>query len=107
MSEAVKAIRCAKAHATPFIYNRFPLSSLTRDKVEASCTPDGVGIVRLMGRHAGFIAAHAALASGDVDLGGSIQFFVFIMEQWQHTPARVMCVYVCVYVHSSAPARFI
>ena len=37
--------------------------------MEASCTPDGVGIVRLMGRHAGFIAAHAALASGDVDLG--------------------------------------
>jgi hypothetical protein len=43
--------------------------SFVREKVEASCTPDGVGIVRLMGRHAGFIAAHAALASGDVDLG--------------------------------------
>jgi len=82
VSEAVKAVRCAK--------------------VEASCTPDGIGIVRspartlthalvhnhlhvrfsphpalpslpifqvrLMGRHAGFIAAYAALASGDVDL---------------------------------------
>jgi 6-phosphofructokinase len=41
----------------------------SRAQVEASCTPDGIGIVRLMGRHAGFIAAHAALASGDVDLG--------------------------------------
>jgi 6-phosphofructokinase 1 len=46
----------------------FHLLSFNREKVEASCTPDGVGIVRLMGRHAGFIAAHAALASGDVDL---------------------------------------
>jgi 6-phosphofructokinase len=33
-----------------------------------------------MGRHAGFIAAHAALASGDVDLGDRIQFFVFNLE---------------------------
>lgn len=38
-------------------------------KVEASCNlPNGIGIVKLMGRSAGFIAAHATLASGDVDL---------------------------------------
>eukprot|EP01048_Picozoa_sp_COSAG05_P004501 COSAG05_NODE_245_length_12989_cov_32.994725_2_plen_341_part_00 len=37
-------------------------------KIEASCTPNGVGIVKLMGRSAGFIAAHAALSSGDADL---------------------------------------
>ena len=36
--------------------------------VEAESAPNGVGIVKLMGRHAGFIAAHATLASGDVDL---------------------------------------
>jgi 6-phosphofructokinase 1 len=30
--------------------------------------PNGIGIVKLMGRHAGFIAAHATLAAGDVDL---------------------------------------
>ena len=37
--------------------------------VEARCNkPNGVGIVKLMGRHAGFIAAHATLASGEVDL---------------------------------------
>ncbi len=38
-------------------------------KVEAECNlPNGIGIVKLMGRHAGFVAAHAALASGKVDL---------------------------------------
>jgi 6-phosphofructokinase 1 len=38
-------------------------------KTEAKCNmPNGIGIVRLMGRNAGFIAAHATLGSGDVDL---------------------------------------
>jgi len=38
-------------------------------KVEAKCNlPNGIGIVKLMGRSAGFIAVHAVLASGDVDL---------------------------------------
>eukprot|EP00455_Lapot_gusevi_P033966 TRINITY_DN3730_c0_g1_i1.p1 TRINITY_DN3730_c0_g1~~TRINITY_DN3730_c0_g1_i1.p1 ORF type:complete len:529 (-),score=234.00 TRINITY_DN3730_c0_g1_i1:127-1602(-) len=37
-------------------------------RVEARCTPNGIGIVKVMGRHAGFIAAHASLASRDVDL---------------------------------------
>jgi 6-phosphofructokinase 1 len=38
-------------------------------KIEARCNmPNGVGIVKLMGRSAGFIAVHATLASGDVDL---------------------------------------
>jgi len=36
--------------------------------VEASCSPNGLGIVQLMGRHAGYIAAHATLASRQVDL---------------------------------------
>lgn len=35
--------------------------------VEAMGSPAGVGLVRLMGRHSGFIASHATLASGDVD----------------------------------------
>lgn len=34
---------------------------------EASSTPHGVGLVKLMGRHSGFIACYAALASHDVD----------------------------------------
>jgi len=38
-------------------------------KTEAMCNlPNGIGIVKLMGRSAGFIAVHATLASGDVDL---------------------------------------
>jgi len=37
-------------------------------KVEASCVPNGIGVVKLMGRSSGFIAAHATLSSGDVDL---------------------------------------
>ncbi|MBN2799952.1 MAG: ATP-dependent 6-phosphofructokinase [Deltaproteobacteria bacterium] len=36
--------------------------------VEAEGAYRGVGIVKLMGRHAGFVAATAALASGEVDL---------------------------------------
>ncbi len=34
---------------------------------EASSTPNGIGLVKLMGRHSGFIACYAALASHDVD----------------------------------------
>jgi 6-phosphofructokinase 1 len=38
-------------------------------KTEAICNmPNGVGIVKLMGRSAGYIAAHATMASGDIDL---------------------------------------
>ncbi|GLE09178.1 hypothetical protein PINS_up020769 [Pythium insidiosum] len=37
-------------------------------KTEAKCVPNGIGIVKLMGRSAGFIAAHATLSSGDVNL---------------------------------------
>lgn len=38
-------------------------------KTEAICNmPNGVGIVKLMGRSAGFIAAHATMSSSDVDL---------------------------------------
>jgi len=36
--------------------------------VEATCIPNGIGITKLMGREAGFIAAHATLASRRVDL---------------------------------------
>lgn len=35
--------------------------------VEATGAPNGVGVVKLMGRHSGFIACHAAIASTDVD----------------------------------------
>lgn len=35
--------------------------------VEASGVKNGIGIVKLMGRHSGFIACHASIASTDVD----------------------------------------
>jgi 6-phosphofructokinase 1 len=35
--------------------------------VEATGARNGVGVVKLMGRHSGFIACHAAIASTDVD----------------------------------------
>ena len=38
-------------------------------KTEAICNmPNGVGVVKLMGRSAGYIAVHATMSSGDVDL---------------------------------------
>lgn len=46
-AEAVKAIRAAQA--------------------EALGAPNGIGLVRLMGRESGFIASYAALAEGNVD----------------------------------------
>ena len=47
VSEAKRAINCAH--------------------VEAKCAERGVGLVKLMGRDAGFIAAEATMASGDVN----------------------------------------
>jgi 6-phosphofructokinase 1 len=42
--------------------------SIRAAHTEASSIPDGVGIIKLMGRHSGFIAAYASLASEDVDM---------------------------------------
>ncbi|MBI5490532.1 MAG: ATP-dependent 6-phosphofructokinase [Deltaproteobacteria bacterium] len=42
--------------------------AITAAHVEACGAPNGVGIVRLMGRNSGFIAASATLASGEADL---------------------------------------
>jgi 6-phosphofructokinase 1 len=43
------------------------VDSIKGAHTEASSTPHGVGLVKLMGRHSGFIACYAALASHDVD----------------------------------------
>jgi 6-phosphofructokinase 1 len=44
-------------------------AAIVSAKTEARCNlPNGIGIVKLMGRSAGFIAVNATLASGDVDL---------------------------------------
>ena len=37
-------------------------------RVEAMAARDGIGLVKLMGRHSGFVACHAALASTEADL---------------------------------------
>ena len=37
-------------------------------KTEAKSLKNGVGVVKLMGRYAGYIACHASIASGAVDL---------------------------------------
>ncbi|MFY9934228.1 MAG: ATP-dependent 6-phosphofructokinase [Streptosporangiaceae bacterium] len=41
--------------------------SIKAAHTEASSTPYGVGLVKLMGRHSGFIACYAALANHDAD----------------------------------------
>ncbi len=41
--------------------------SIRAAHIEASSTTHGVGLVKLMGRHSGFIACYAALANHDVD----------------------------------------
>lgn len=42
--------------------------SIKAAHVEAKASPNGVGLVRLMGRHSGFIACYAALAQNDANL---------------------------------------
>jgi 6-phosphofructokinase 1 len=42
--------------------------SIRAVNVEAKSTPNGVGVVKLMGRHSGFIASYAALANHDADV---------------------------------------
>jgi 6-phosphofructokinase 1 len=41
--------------------------SIRAAKIEARSAPGGVGLVKLMGRHSGFIACYAALAKNDAD----------------------------------------
>ena len=65
--------------------------------VEATGAKNGIGVVKLMGRHSGFIACHAALASTDVDAvlipevpfrlegpGGLLEFLEARLEQRSH-----------------------
>ncbi|KAH9259453.1 hypothetical protein BASA81_002496 [Batrachochytrium salamandrivorans] len=44
------------------------LRAVRSAKVEAACSVNGVGVVKVMGRSAGFIATQVTLASGAVDL---------------------------------------
>jgi 6-phosphofructokinase 1 len=42
--------------------------SIRAAHTEAASTPNGVGLVKLMGRHSGFIACYASLANQDADI---------------------------------------
>jgi 6-phosphofructokinase 1 len=65
--------------------------------IEATGARNGIGVVKLMGRHSGFIACHAALASTDVDAvlipeigfrlegkGGLFEFLQARLEEESH-----------------------
>lgn len=43
------------------------VEAITSAHVEAKASPNGVGLVKLMGRHSGFIACYAALARNDAN----------------------------------------
>lgn len=59
----------------PFVYGSFGFATaveeatnaVNRAEVEARGVPYGIGLVKLMGRDAGYIAVHAALASGNAN----------------------------------------
>ncbi len=42
--------------------------SIRAAHVEATSSPNGVGVVKLMGRHSGFLACYASLANSDADV---------------------------------------
>ncbi len=70
--------------------------------VEAKGAPNGIGLVKLMGRHAGFIAAHAVLASRDAnfvlipevkfELGGDNGFLAHLYRRMQARDHAVIVV---------------
>ena len=70
--------------------------------IESKGAPNGIGLVKLMGRHSGFIAANAALANNDVnflfvpevpfDLYGPNGFFVHLEKRLRKRGHAVICV---------------
>ncbi len=73
---AVVGVPKTTDNALPFVERTFGFETavsvaseaIAAARVEASGAPRGVGVVKLMGRHAGFIAAAAALTSREADL---------------------------------------
>jgi 6-phosphofructokinase 1 len=70
--------------------------------VEATGALNGIGVVKLMGRHSGFIACHAAIASTDVDvvlipevplvLEGELGLFAYLEQRLKQNSHAVMVV---------------
>uniref|UniRef100_A0A803MCI8 Phosphofructokinase domain-containing protein n=1 Tax=Chenopodium quinoa TaxID=63459 RepID=A0A803MCI8_CHEQI len=65
VEEAQRAINSAYIEVGPLIMNQ-PLVDLSLSQAHSAYR--GVGLVKLMGRSSGFIAMHASLASGQVDI---------------------------------------
>ena len=67
--------------------------SIQAARVEAQSAVNGVGLVRVMGRHSGFIACYAALANHDADFvldpGGSVRARRATADCWPTFAARV------------------
>lgn len=84
---------------TAVVYAR---AAITAAHVEATGAPNGIGLVKLMGRNSGFIAAHATLANADVNyclipevpfsLHGERGLFRCLEERLQHKRHAVIVV---------------
>ncbi len=78
------------------------VEAISSAHVEASGAPNGIGLVKLMGRHSGFIAANASLAMNDVnfllvpevefDLEGDNGFLKHLEERILRRKHAVICV---------------
>ncbi|HDP80509.1 MAG TPA: ATP-dependent 6-phosphofructokinase, partial [Spirochaetes bacterium] len=78
------------------------VDSITAAHIEAEGAHNGIGLVKLMGRHSGFIAANTALAMNDVnfvlipevpfDLEGENGFLHHLEERLKRSNHAVICV---------------
>lgn len=78
------------------------VEAISSAHVEAGGAPNGIGLVKLMGRHSGFIAANASLAMNDVnfllvpevefDLEGDNGFLKHLEERILRRKHAVICV---------------
>ncbi|MBN2077674.1 MAG: ATP-dependent 6-phosphofructokinase [Spirochaetes bacterium] len=78
------------------------VDSIYAAHVESKGAPNGIGLVKLMGRHSGFIAAHACLAMSDVnyvllpevpfDLRGENGLLPHLKERMLNRNHAVICV---------------
>lgn len=78
------------------------VDSIYAAHVESKGAPNGIGLVKLMGRHSGFIAAHACLAMNDVnfilipevpfDMHGKNGFLAHLKKRMLNRHHAVICV---------------
>ena len=78
------------------------MDSIYTAHIESKGAPNGIGLVKLMGRNSGFIAAHACLAMNDVnfilvpevpfDLHGANGFLPHLKKRMLNRHHAVICV---------------